>query len=172
MIDYDDVLEQVGEFGPYQKWLFFLTCLPSAASAMAVFLYEFIAYTPNHRCKVDLCESGNLTYDAAFTSFAIPTNADNNTSLAKCSLYPWVLINSAATVTAGIDNCFHTCCPYIRTTVHTTFKIYVAKHNKFQVKTMFTIGETVGLDEWIIDETCLVFYNFVGLVHQAIVGIP
>ena len=36
-----------------------------------------------------------------------------------------------------------------------TFQI-LAKQTKFQAKTMFTTGETVGLAEWIIDETCLV----------------
>ena len=33
----------------------------------------------------------------------------------------------------------------------------LAKQNKFKVKTMFTTGENVGLAEWIIDDTCLVF---------------
>ena len=39
-----------------------------------------------------------------------------------------------------------------------TFEI-LAKQNK--VKTMFATGETVGLAEWIIDDTCLVLlYDF------------
>ena len=33
----------------------------------------------------------------------------------------------------------------------------IAKQNKFQANTMFTTGETMGLAEWIIDDTCLVF---------------
>ena len=32
----------------------------------------------------------------------------------------------------------------------------LAKQNKFQANTMFTTGETLGLAEWIIDDTCLV----------------
>lgn len=47
--DYDTILEEVGEFGPWQKVLFAFMWIPSAASAMAVFMYEFIAYTPKHR---------------------------------------------------------------------------------------------------------------------------
>ena len=46
------------------------------------------------------------------------------------------------TVTAGIDHCFR---------IYTHFS-----QNKFQAKTMFATGETVGLAEWIIDDTCLV----------------
>ena len=35
----------------------------------------------------------------------------------------------------------------------------LAKQNKFQAIAMFTIGETVGLAEWIIDDPCLVLYR-------------
>ena len=35
----------------------------------------------------------------------------------------------------------------------------LAKRYKFQVKTMFITGEIVGLAEWIIDDTCLVFLH-------------
>ena len=43
--------------------------------------------------------------------------------------------------------------PYFRTSVSPFQNL--AKLNKFQAKTMFSTGETVGLAEWIID-TCLV----------------
>ena len=51
------------------------------------------------------------------------------------------------TVTAGCDHCFRTCCPSVP---------HFSKQNEFQAKTMFTTGETVGLAEWIIDDTCLI----------------
>ena len=36
----------------------------------------------------------------------------------------------------------------------------LAKQTKFQAKTTFTTGETLGLAKWIIDDTCLVvLYN-------------
>ena len=44
--DYDDILMRAGEFGWWQRRLFMLLWLPSAAAAMAVFMYEFLAYTP------------------------------------------------------------------------------------------------------------------------------
>ena len=46
------------------------------------------------------------------------------------------------------DHCFCTCHPSVPTFQN------LAKQNK--AKTMFAIGETVGLAEWIIDDTCLV----------------
>ena len=55
------------------------------------------------------------------------------------------------TVTAGRDNCFCTCCPSV------LFKTSKTK----QQKAMVTTDETVGLAEWIIDDTCLVLLVFV-----------
>ena len=56
------------------------------------------------------------------------------------------------TVTAGSDHCFHKCRPSVRPSP-------LSKQNKFQAKTMFATGETVGLAEWIYDDTCLVLYR-------------
>ena len=40
----------------------------------------------------------------------------------------------------------------------------LAKQNK--VKTMFATGKTVGLAEWIIDDTCLVFPLFLAAIKR------
>ena len=47
---------------------------------------------------------------------------------------------------------FYTC-PFVRLLVRPHF----LKQNKFQAKRMFATGESVGLADWIIDDTCLVF---------------
>ena len=47
----------------------------------------------------------------------------------------------------GRDHCFRTCCPSVPT---------IQKRKKNQGKPMFATGVTVGLAEWIIDDTCLV----------------
>ena len=57
------------------------------------------------------------------------------------------------TVTAGSDHCFCTCRTYVCSSL-------LFKTKQFQAKTKFTIGETVGLAEWIIDDTCLVSFIF------------
>ena len=49
----------------------------------------------------------------------------------------------------------------VRTSVPTFQNL--AKQNKFQPKTKFTTGETVGLAEWIIDDTNLSFFLHVSL---------
>ena len=35
----------------------------------------------------------------------------------------------------------------------------------FQNKTNFATGETVGLAEWIIEDTCVVFYMFITFIY-------
>jgi OCT family organic cation transporter-like MFS transporter 4/5 len=82
VLDYDKVLEEVGECGYWQKRLFLLLCFPSALSSMAVFMYEFIAYTPPHRCHVPACDTTFGTYATNHTVFSIPTD-HNGQSLCK-----------------------------------------------------------------------------------------
>ena len=50
---------------------------------------------------------------------------------------------------AGSDHCFCTC----RLFIHPSIRHHFSKQNKFQVKTMFGTGKSVGLAEWIIDDT-------------------
>ena len=52
----------------------------------------------------------------------------------------------------------HVVRPLVRTFIQTFQNL--AKQNKFQAKTMFTTGETVGIAEWIMDDTCLVSAYF------------
>merc|ERR1711892_1448355 len=58
-VDYDNVLEEIGQLGPWQRKLFALLWIPSAMSAMAVFMYDFTAFIPEHRCLVPLCDTAN-----------------------------------------------------------------------------------------------------------------
>ncbi|XP_003986742.1 solute carrier family 22 member 1 isoform X1 [Felis catus] len=46
----DDILEQVGEFGWFQKQVFLTLCLLSAAFAPVYVGIVFLAFTPDHRC--------------------------------------------------------------------------------------------------------------------------
>ena len=72
-LDYDDdILSKVQGFGKWQISLFALLWLPSAFSAMAVFMYSFIAYTPIHRCKIQECDILEGQYFAHFLNFTIP----------------------------------------------------------------------------------------------------
>ena len=71
---------------------------------------------------------------------------------------------------ALISLLIHSAGPQTRQVVIIVFVRVVSPHfsksNKFQAKTMFATGETVGLAEWIIDNTCLVLHFFQGLRCQ------
>jgi len=85
LLDYDKILEDVGECGVWQKRLFLLLCFPSAMSSMAVFMYEFIAYTPPHRCFVPECDDRTPeTFFKNHTNFSIPKD-ENGASF--CQMY-------------------------------------------------------------------------------------
>ena len=51
-IDFDDVLPHVGEFGPYQIILFFLTAPFCFFLAFSYFTQVFITLVPDHTCHV------------------------------------------------------------------------------------------------------------------------
>ena len=74
----------------------------------------------------------------------------------------WIDPLGRPTIPAGSDHYFGTCCPYVR--LSPLFK---------SSKTTENTVETVGLAEWIIDDTCLVWpihfeYSWYGQVDQEI----
>ncbi|XP_023379212.1 solute carrier family 22 member 1-like [Pteropus vampyrus] len=46
----DDILQQIGEFGLFQKLVFLPLCLLSALFAPVYVGIVFLAFTPDHRC--------------------------------------------------------------------------------------------------------------------------
>jgi len=60
-LDYDEVLEYIGQFGGFQKKIFLLLSLVSAAGGLAVVVFAFTGFNPNYRCKVSQCEATNTT---------------------------------------------------------------------------------------------------------------
>ncbi|GFR90245.1 organic cation transporter protein [Elysia marginata] len=49
---FDDILTELGEFGPYQKRIYFLMCLAHSCIAMQILAGVFIQATPEHRCAI------------------------------------------------------------------------------------------------------------------------
>ncbi|KAM9315634.1 solute carrier family 22 member 2-like [Gastrophryne carolinensis] len=52
MTSFDDVLEDIGQFGLFQKMIFFLTCLISAVFSPIYVGIVFLGFVPNFRCSV------------------------------------------------------------------------------------------------------------------------
>ena len=52
-LDLDKLMsEKLGDFGQYQKWVYFLVCLPAALTAGITLASVFTADIPLHRCQV------------------------------------------------------------------------------------------------------------------------
>ena len=71
-MDYDSVLDEIGQFGTWQKIITALVCIISMVEAFNTFGFTFIGFTPRFRCKIDLCDGDDLIYHGDFLNFSIP----------------------------------------------------------------------------------------------------
>ena len=58
VVDYDAVLDKVGQFGIFQKKVLFLLSLVSAGGGLAIVVFVFTGFEQNYRCRVAQCEAG------------------------------------------------------------------------------------------------------------------
>jgi hypothetical protein len=49
MVDFDEILYEIDDFGIYQKIRYFLICLAAMLPAMVTYLHSFTAANPDHR---------------------------------------------------------------------------------------------------------------------------
>ncbi|XP_050718793.1 organic cation transporter protein-like isoform X1 [Eriocheir sinensis] len=87
-VDIDAVFKEIGEFGPYQKRIFFLLCLPVIFVGAGNLAQVFIAASPKYRCLVPQCDT-NIThpsYNEPFLNFTIPYNTEDG-SWDECHRY-------------------------------------------------------------------------------------
>ena len=85
-LEYDDILETVGEFGRWQKALFLMMCVPSAFSAMAVFMFTFIQFTPDHRCAIQSCNDTAYQTDQNFLNWTTPHDSTDQSLWSRCQV--------------------------------------------------------------------------------------
>jgi len=88
-LDFDRLLvEKIGEFGPYQKRLYFLVCLPAALTAAITMASVFTAHSPPHRCLVPQCDDSLLpTYSDPYYfnwEFALPNSSGLGSGYPTC----------------------------------------------------------------------------------------
>ena len=94
-IDYESLLKHIGQFGSWQRRIFFWMCLVSGASGLFVVVYVFTGFEPRYRCHVSYCEnSTDAVYGAKsdngydfpdYVSAGIPPAAIEKSSL--CQFY-------------------------------------------------------------------------------------
>ncbi|XP_065369678.1 organic cation transporter protein isoform X2 [Calliphora vicina] len=78
-MDFDQVLEEIGEFGRYQKTNYLLICLPVMFAAANSLSYVFTAGTPAYRCLIPQCDDVNdPQLYPHWLANATPGNTDKN----------------------------------------------------------------------------------------------
>ena len=62
VLNYDEVLDYIGQFGTFQRKIFLLLSLVSAAAGLAVVVFAYTGFEPKYRCRVAGCEPPNSSY--------------------------------------------------------------------------------------------------------------
>ncbi|XP_046545783.1 organic cation transporter protein-like [Haliotis rubra] len=70
---FEDIVKLLGDFGPYQKRLYFLLCIPTISIGIQTIMTVFTLGVPNHRCS--LPDWDNDTYAIQGNSHARAVNA-------------------------------------------------------------------------------------------------
>ena len=88
---FDDILVKLGEFGKYQKIIYFVLFLPTIFSAMHKMAWVFLGAKVNHRCRLpfEILEKSKSTALYDYNSNANLSNYytwdDDNTRFDQCS---------------------------------------------------------------------------------------
>ncbi|XP_017077108.1 organic cation transporter protein isoform X2 [Drosophila eugracilis] len=73
VLDFDDILTEIGEFGRFQRRNYLLICLPVLFAAANSLSYVFTAGSPTYRCYVPECDNpDDPDYGADWVSIAEP----------------------------------------------------------------------------------------------------
>jgi len=61
-LNYDEVLDYIGQFGTFQRKIFLWLSLVSAAAGLAVVVFAYTGFEPKYRCRVVGCEDHDSSY--------------------------------------------------------------------------------------------------------------
>ncbi|XP_050500241.1 organic cation transporter protein-like [Diabrotica virgifera virgifera] len=86
-MSYDDVISLLGEFGRYQKKIYFLLCLPAILCAFHKLGNVFLVAEPNYRCKLPN-ETDNSSYHLNETTLSLYYPRDTlHKKYSSCEIY-------------------------------------------------------------------------------------
>ncbi|XP_021380014.1 organic cation transporter protein-like isoform X2 [Mizuhopecten yessoensis] len=92
-MDFDKLVERLGDFGRYQKFLYFLVCLAVIFDGIFTIMPAIVLAEPNHRCKIP--EYENDTYivqnegHRQLIDIHIPPPTDTSLRYDQCHLYSY-----------------------------------------------------------------------------------
>lgn len=99
-MDLDELLPEIGAFGPYQKWIYFLLCIPATLpSVFTLFSSIFVSATPRHWCRVPEMEALMGAFPPALLAeLSIPSRVGGG--FESCLMYD---LNYTALVHRALD---------------------------------------------------------------------
>lgn len=108
MRTFGDVIREIGEFGPFQKRLLFVLCLPSLFAAFETIGQVFVGRSFPHSCNTDwILDRGNLT-EGHRKNLTLPVDADGK--FESCRMFTPVDWDLGAIETYGLNStsaCLH-----------------------------------------------------------------
>ncbi|XP_061397829.1 organic cation transporter protein [Musca vetustissima] len=106
-MDFDQVLEEIGEFGRYQKTNYLLICLPVMFAAANSLSYVFTAGTPAYRCLIPECENATEELDLfpTWIQNATPGDVDKNGVFTPKTCYRYRVNDTFNGETPSPDTC-------------------------------------------------------------------
>ncbi|KAJ8315875.1 LOW QUALITY PROTEIN: hypothetical protein KUTeg_008025 [Tegillarca granosa] len=88
---FDDIFQHLDEFGPYQRKLYFIICIPAITSAFHAVISVFLTGTPNHRCAIPGLDNDTYAiqndYHRYLINLTIPQSEDETTTYEQCHVY-------------------------------------------------------------------------------------
>ncbi|XP_053398435.1 organic cation transporter protein-like [Mercenaria mercenaria] len=89
---FDEILVLLGEFGPYQKRIYFLVGLPAINAGIFMMINVFLLGNPDHRCAIPGCDNDTYAVQsnlhAILINRTIPPPDDDNFKYDECHLFP------------------------------------------------------------------------------------
>ncbi|KAI8503342.1 hypothetical protein Bbelb_191630 [Branchiostoma belcheri] len=100
-VNYDLAMKYLGGFGPWQRRIFLLLCLPVAVGGLQVFAIVFLAFEPGFHCRVPQASfSGLNATPAELLNATIPWELeDGEWRRSQCKRYSYNLPNATHNVT-------------------------------------------------------------------------
>jgi OCT family organic cation transporter-like MFS transporter 4/5 len=163
-VDLDRLLEDIGAFGRYQKFIYLLICITAVFPAAATLHTVFTAAVPDYRCFVPDCDGADTTYESAFgmngfANFTLPYLGDGKYD--GCHRYGEYPYATAPSVNLTYSTCrpehfdqrFETGChgKYLSdesvypSTMVTEFKLFCNSAYKVpMVESLFFVGTLLG----------------------------
>lgn len=89
---FDDITVLLGEFGRYQKQLYFLVCLPTIFTGLQMLSPVFTLAIPKHRCKIPSISEDTFALQGAWHEKAVNQSIpwvekDNEWQYSSCDIY-------------------------------------------------------------------------------------